>query len=147
MATYTIYFHGVASVEADTEEEAKKLFYNDEEDYSEYEIDKCEGGITMLGKLTDILSEYFSTETLTPTDFDKCTRETFEDIARHLIANGVTVLQWNNTSELIPNEAEHGHRVLAVDSDTGTVDAHLTSGVINHPYWYPKWAPIPKCPK
>lgn len=42
MATYTIHFHGVASVEAETEEEAKRLFYNDEGDYSEYTIDSCE---------------------------------------------------------------------------------------------------------
>lgn len=42
MATFTIEFHGVASVEADTAEEARAAFYNDEEDYAEYEIDSCE---------------------------------------------------------------------------------------------------------
>lgn len=42
MATYTIHFHGFAYVEADSEEEAKTLFYNDDEDYAEYEIDSIE---------------------------------------------------------------------------------------------------------
>lgn len=42
MATYTITFHGFAYVEAENEEEAKKLFYSDEEDYAEYEIDSCQ---------------------------------------------------------------------------------------------------------
>lgn len=41
MATYTIEFHGFAYVEAESEEEAKNLFYSDEEDYAEYEIDSC----------------------------------------------------------------------------------------------------------
>ena len=42
MATYTIHFHGFAYVEADSEEEAKTAFFNDNEDYAEYEIDSCE---------------------------------------------------------------------------------------------------------
>lgn len=41
MATYTIKFHGVAYVEAESEEEAKELFYNGEEDPAEYTIDSC----------------------------------------------------------------------------------------------------------
>ena len=42
MATFRIEFHGWATVEADSPEEARTAFYNDEEDYSEYEIDSCE---------------------------------------------------------------------------------------------------------
>lgn len=42
MATFTLTFHGFAYVEAESEEEAKAAFFNDEEDYAEYTIDKCE---------------------------------------------------------------------------------------------------------
>lgn len=41
MATYIIKFHGVAYVEADSEEEAKQLFFDGEEEPAEYEIDSC----------------------------------------------------------------------------------------------------------
>jgi hypothetical protein len=42
MATYRIDFHGFAFVEADSEEEARELFFQDEEEPGEYEIDNCE---------------------------------------------------------------------------------------------------------
>lgn len=42
MATFTIHFHGIVYVEAETEEEAKELFFNDEEDSAEYEVDCVE---------------------------------------------------------------------------------------------------------
>ena len=42
MSTYRIDFHGYAYVEADSEEEAKELFFNGDEEPGEYEIDSCE---------------------------------------------------------------------------------------------------------
>ena len=42
MAEYRIRFHGWATVEADSEDEARKAFFNDEEDHSEYTVDSIE---------------------------------------------------------------------------------------------------------
>lgn len=41
MAQYEIRFHGVAYVEADSDEEARQAFLNDEGADSEYTIDSC----------------------------------------------------------------------------------------------------------
>ena len=79
-----------------------------------------------------------------------CVRCAYENIADHLIANGVTVQQWIPVSERLPAEDE---TVLVIDRVTGEV----TTAYLNfcnsfvfrdgrgHGASY--WMPLPKKPK
>ena len=117
-----------------------------------------------MQKLVDILADFFkigdsyhytlsrdkgafSIGTMGLDDFKEYTEETIEEIAAHLIANGVTVQRWISLSERMPtaDDADDWCQILTTDKD-GLTDCYDYRTVRERPDWFSHWMPLPKAP-
>ncbi len=72
-----------------------------------------------------------------------------EEIADHLIANGVTIQRWIPVTERLPKEedADIGGCVLAIEKSDGFARRWEIQGILNAPEFFTHWMPLPEPPK
>ena len=102
--------------------------------------------------------EAFAIGTMGLDDFKEYTEETVEEIAAHLIANGVTVQRWIPLKERMPtkDDASEDGEVLAVwiggrvqspvNPSCGGVCSQQWGFVAGHPEYFSHWVPFPQTP-
>ena len=117
----------------------------------------------MIRKLTDILSAYFkigdsyhytlgrdkeafAIGTMGLDDFKEYTEETVEEIAAHLIENGVTVPRWIPVAERLPTEDDADERgCVLVQQGRGGKNIWQWDSVSS--LFFTHWMPLPKSPE